>query len=105
MSRIGFTGLGIMGAPMAANQVKAGHEVAGRTHEQAATDRLAGQGGRPAPAIADAVEGAGFVTVLPDWPQVDEVVLEPGGVVEKIRAASSRTVRHIDFSTIRPETG
>jgi 2-hydroxy-3-oxopropionate reductase len=105
VSRIAFIGLGIMGGPMAENLVKAGHEVAGHTHKQAAMDRLAEQGGRAAPTIADAVEGADFVvTMLPDWPQVEEVVLGPGGVLETVRGASSRAVRYIDFSTIRPET-
>jgi 2-hydroxy-3-oxopropionate reductase len=105
VSRIGFIGLGIMGAPMAENLVKAGHEVAGHTRKQAAMDQLAAHGGQAAPTIADAVEGADFVvTMLPDWPQVHEVVLGPGGVFETVRAASSRSVRYIDFSTIRPET-
>jgi 2-hydroxy-3-oxopropionate reductase len=105
VSRIGFIGLGIMGAPMAENLVKAGHEVAGHTHKKAAMERLAAHGGRAAPTIADAVEGADFVvTMLPDWPQVDEVVLGPGGVFETVREASSPAVRYIDFSTIRPET-
>jgi len=105
VSRIGFIGLGIMGGPMAANLVKAGHEVAGHTHQQPAMDRLAAQGGRAAPTIADAVQGADFVvTMLPDWPQVEEVVLGPAGIFETVQAAGIRTVRYIDFSTIRPET-
>ncbi len=41
MSRIGFIGLGIMGSPMAANLVRAGHQVAGHDHKQSAMDRLA----------------------------------------------------------------
>jgi 2-hydroxy-3-oxopropionate reductase len=105
VSRIGFIGLGIMGGPMAANLVKAGHEVAGHTRQQPAMDRLAAQGGRAAPTIADAVQGADFVvTMLPDWPQVEEVVLGPAGIFETVQAAGIRTVRYIDFSTIRPET-
>jgi 2-hydroxy-3-oxopropionate reductase len=58
MSRIGFIGLGIMGSPMAANLVRAGHEVAGHDHKQSATDRLAALGGRAAPTIAAAAEDA-----------------------------------------------
>ncbi len=46
MSRIGFIGLGIMGSPMAANLVRAGHQVAGHDHKQAAMDRLATPGCR-----------------------------------------------------------
>jgi len=105
VSRIGFIGLGIMGGPMAANLVKAGHEVAGHTHQQSAMDQLAAQGGRAAPTIADAVQGTDFViTMLPDWPQVEEVVLGPAGIFETVQAAGTRPVRFIDFSTIRPET-
>ena len=47
MSRIGFIGLGIMGAPMAENLVKAGHEVAGHTRKQAAMDRPPWTGSPP----------------------------------------------------------
>ncbi len=46
MSCIGFIGLGIMGSPMAANLVRAGHQVAGHDHKQAAMDRLATPGCR-----------------------------------------------------------
>jgi 2-hydroxy-3-oxopropionate reductase len=90
---------------MAANLVKAGHEVAGHTHKQAAMDRLAAQGGRAAPTIADAVEDAEIVvTMLPDWPQVEEVALGPAGIFDTVRAASTQNVLYIDFSTVRPQT-
>ena len=48
MSRIGFIGLGIMGSPMAANLVRAGHQVAGHDHKQSSMDRLAAAGGQAA---------------------------------------------------------
>ncbi len=54
MSRIGFIGLGIMGSPMAANLVRAGHQVAGHDHKQSSMDRLAALGGRAAQLIAAA---------------------------------------------------
>jgi 2-hydroxy-3-oxopropionate reductase len=105
MSRIGFIGLGIMGAPMAANLVKAGHQVTAHDHKQSSMDRHAALGGRAAPTVAAAVEGAEIVaTMLPDWPQVEEVSHGPFGIFETVRAGGSSGVLYIDFSTIRPET-
>ena len=42
---LGFIGLGIMGAPMAANLIKAGHEVTGYNRSSAKVERLAEAGG------------------------------------------------------------
>src|SRR5689334_16027293 len=98
---IGFIGLGIMGAPMAANLVKAGFEVTGHNRSPAALDRLAAAGGRPAAGIAEAVRGADVViTMLPDSPDVEQVVLGPDGVLAHARAGTLL----IDMSTIRPQT-
>jgi 2-hydroxy-3-oxopropionate reductase len=105
MSRIAFIGLGIMGSPMAANLARAGHRVTGHDHKQSAMDRLAAGGGRAAATVAAAVEGAEIVvTMLPDWPQVEEVVRGPAGVFATVQAAGIPGVLYIDFSTIRPET-
>ena len=101
MAKIGFIGLGIMGAPMAANLVKAGHEVTGYNRSSAKVERLAEAGGKPAASIAEATSGADVViTMLPASPEVREVVLEPGGVLE---SAASGTLL-IDMSTIDPDT-
>ena len=105
MSRIGFIGLGIMGSPMAANLVKAGHRVTGHDHKQSSMERLAALGGRAAPTVAAAVEGAEIViTMLPDWPQVEEVSRGPFGIFQTVKAAGTPGVLFIDFSTVRPET-
>lgn len=105
MSRIGFIGLGIMGSPMAANLVRAGHQVTGHDHKQSSMDRLAAAGGQAAATIADAVADAEVVvTMLPDWPQVEEVALGPFGIFETLKAAGARGVLYIDFSTVRPQT-
>ena len=105
MSRIGFIGLGIMGSPMAANLVKAGHRVTGHDHKQSSMERLAALGGRAAPTVAAAVEGAEIViTMLPDWPQVEEVSHGPFGIFQTVKAAGTPGVLFIDFSTVRPET-
>ncbi|GAA1704318.1 2-hydroxy-3-oxopropionate reductase [Kribbella yunnanensis] len=101
MTAIGFIGLGIMGSHMAANLIAAGHAVTGYDVVPAAVDRLAQAGGKPAPDIASAVAGAEVViTMLPDSPQVAEVVLGPDGVLSAIESG----VLLIDMSSIAPET-
>jgi 3-hydroxyisobutyrate dehydrogenase len=57
--KIGFAGLGVMGAPMARHLVKAGHDVAGfnRSPEKASVWAEA-TGGRFAETVADAADGA-----------------------------------------------
>lgn len=101
MAKIGFIGLGIMGSPMAANLLRAGHEVTGYDVVPASVERLLQAGGKPAPTIAEAVAGADVViTMLPDSPQVTEVVLGPGGVLES--AVEGQLL--IDMSSIAPET-
>ncbi len=100
MSKVGFIGLGIMGGPMAANLVAAGHEVTGYNRSQAAVDQLVARGGKAAASIAEAVREAEIViTMLPDSPDVEAVVLGEGGV---LAAAREGTVL-VDCSTIRPE--
>ncbi|WP_448058529.1 NAD-binding protein [Cellulomonas hominis] len=72
MATIGFIGLGIMGAPMAANLVTAGHAVRGYTLG-AVPDGL---GVTPVPSVRAACEGADIVvTMLPDTPDVLAVAL------------------------------
>ncbi|MBB5918858.1 2-hydroxy-3-oxopropionate reductase [Nocardia transvalensis] len=101
MSKIGFIGLGIMGSPMAGHLVRAGHEVTGFTLNAEALDKLEAEGGRRAGDIAAAVADAEIViTMLPNHPQVEEVVLGAEGVF----AHAPKGALLIDFSTIRPES-
>ncbi|WP_329047199.1 2-hydroxy-3-oxopropionate reductase [Amycolatopsis sp. NBC_01488] len=99
--KLGFIGLGVMGAPMAAHLVAAGHDVSGYDVTPAAGEKLQAAGGRAATGVADAVAGADVViTMLPNHPQVEAVVLAAGGVLD---TAEPGTLL-IDMSTIRPET-
>ena len=101
MKTIGFIGLGVMGAPMAENLVKAGFDVVGYTRRSSGVDRLAAAGGRRATSVAEATRGADVViTMLPDTPEVSEVVLGDGGVL----AHSAPGLLLIDMSTISPQT-
>ena len=106
MARIGFIGLGIMGSPMAANLVKAGHQVRGHDHHAENMAKLEAAGGTAAGSVAEAVRGAEVVaTMLPDSPQVSEAVLGPGGVFDTLSGdGTARGVLYIDFSTISPQT-
>ena len=99
MERIGFIGLGIMGKPMAANLVAAGYEVTVHNRSSAAVDELvaAGATAGDGPA-ATAAEADVVVTMLPDSPDVEAVVLGEGGVAEGIREGSL----FVDMSTISP---
>ncbi|HVB15976.1 MAG TPA: 3-hydroxyisobutyrate dehydrogenase [Stellaceae bacterium] len=101
MATIGFIGLGNMGAPMAANLVKAQHHVTGFDVVAAPKAALAERGGH---AAASAIEAAGagdiVVTMLPAGPQVRQVYLGPDGVIARARPGALL----IDCSTIDVET-
>lgn len=101
MQKIGFIGLGIMGSPMAANLIKAGYEVTGHDVSTDSIERLVQAGGKPAASIEEAVAGSDVViTMLPDSPQVDDVVLGDNGVL----AFAGPDLLLIDMSSIAPET-
>jgi 2-hydroxy-3-oxopropionate reductase len=100
MTTIGFIGLGIMGGPMAANLVAAGHTVLGHDTQQAAAERLVTAGGKYVDSVAAATAADVVITMLPDSPQVEEVVLGPGGVLDHAEPG----LLLIDMSTIRPDT-
>ncbi|MQA12378.1 MAG: 2-hydroxy-3-oxopropionate reductase [Pseudonocardiaceae bacterium] len=101
MSTIGFIGLGIMGAPMAGHLAAAGYQVAGYDVAPAGLDRLVASGGTKAASIADAVREADVViTMLPNHPQVEAVVLGEDGVLQHAKPGALL----IDMSTIRPES-
>jgi len=98
---VGFIGLGIMGAPMAANLAAAGLEVVGYSRTRARLDALASRGVRAADGVAGAVRDADVViTMLPDSPDVEKVALGVGGVLESARPGAL----FVDMSTIRPDS-
>ena len=96
MTKIGFIGLGIMGGPVAAHLVAAGHDLTGFDLSRASLDELVANGGKAAGSAQEAVSGAEVViTMLPDHPQVEAVVDE---------VAFGEGALLIDMSTIRPST-
>src|SRR5690348_1321086 len=101
MAAIGFIGLGNMGAPMAANLVKAGHQVTGFDIVPGAAEALAIKGGRATASAAEAAAASEIViTMLPAGPQVRSVYLGEGGVLAHARNGALL----IDCSTIDVET-
>ncbi|MBW0089198.1 2-hydroxy-3-oxopropionate reductase [Pseudonocardia sp. KRD-184] len=97
MTTIAFIGLGIMGGPMAAHLVAAGHDVVGHNLSRPAVDRLVAAGGRAATGTADAVRDAEVViTMVPDSPDVEALVPD---VYPNVKPGTL----HIDCSTIRPD--
>ena len=100
MLTVGFIGIGTMGRDMALNLIAAGHRVQVHDVVAAAAQSLADHGATVAGSIADAAAGADLVvTMLPDTPQVEEVLLGPGGLGEHPPAGGVV----VDMSTISPE--
>jgi 3-hydroxyisobutyrate dehydrogenase len=100
MATIGFIGLGNMGAPMAANLVKAGHRVTGFDLVSKAVERLAAKGGTAAASAAVAAGSEIVITMLPAGPQVRSVYLGDDGLLAHAR----KDALLIDCSTIDVET-
>jgi 2-hydroxy-3-oxopropionate reductase len=99
MTNIGFIGLGIMGAPMAGHLIAGGHAVSTSTHHKPAPAELVAKGlaAKPTPkAVAQAADI--IITMLPDTPQVEEVLFGAEGVAAGL--AKGKLV--IDMSSISP---
>ncbi|KVM70554.1 MULTISPECIES: 3-hydroxyisobutyrate dehydrogenase [Burkholderia] len=97
--KIGFIGLGHMGAPMALNLVKAGHEVRAFDLSEDALRLVADGGAKLAGSAREAAEGAEFViTMLPAAVHVRRALTDEKGVLAGL--APGATV--IDSSTIDP---
>ena len=98
--RVAFIGLGIMGSRMAANLASAGHELTvwNRTPEKAEKWAEA-HGAKVAATPADAATQAEVaITMVVDGPQVEAVLLGPGGAAE----GATSGLLCVDMSTIAP---
>jgi len=97
MARIGFIGVGNMGAPMACNLLKAGHAVAAFDLSPAALAPVVAAGATRAASVAEASSGADVVvTMLPAGRHVRGVYMDEGGVL----ASAPPGALLIDCSTI-----
>jgi 3-hydroxyisobutyrate dehydrogenase-like beta-hydroxyacid dehydrogenase len=101
MESVGFIGLGLMGAPMAANLIKAGYglTVYNRTVEKAKPLGDAGAKVASAPA-GTASQGGIVVTMVADDRVLEQVTTGPDGFGERLGEGGV----HLSMSTISPET-
>lgn len=98
--RIGFIGLGVMGAPMACHLVAAGHDVIGFNRSAPGADALARAGGRVASSPAEVARASeALVLMLPDSPDVEAVLFGEGGAAAALAAGTLV----VDCSTIAPD--
>jgi 2-hydroxy-3-oxopropionate reductase len=97
--RIGFIGLGIMGKPMAKRLLDAGFPVVVHNRSRPAVDELTEAGAEAAASPREVAERSDVViTMLPDSPDVEAVVLGEDGVIDGL----SEGMLLIDMSTIAP---
>jgi 2-hydroxy-3-oxopropionate reductase len=97
--RVGFIGLGVMGKPMARNLIDAGHELVLYSRTRASVDEVAGDSATAAGSPREVAGNADVVILmLPDSPQVREVLDGDDGVLAGAREGSLV----VDMSTISP---
>jgi 2-hydroxy-3-oxopropionate reductase len=101
MLKVGYIGLGLMGKSIARNILKAGFPVVVHNRSRAAVAELVAEGAMEAFSAAEVAEQVDVIfTNLPDSPDVEKVVLGPGGILE----ASRPGLVYVDNSTIKPAT-
>jgi 2-hydroxy-3-oxopropionate reductase len=99
MATVGFVGLGIMGRPMLRNLLKAGHTVVAFGRTPAKLDSIVADGAQRGASNADVGARSEIViTMLPDGPEVEEVVLGVDGILSGAKPGSLI----IDMSSISP---
>lgn len=96
---VGFIGLGLMGKPMARNLLKKGFPLVVHSRSRGPVDTLVAEGATAAASPADVARAATrIVTMLPDGPDVADVLEGPRGVLEAMQPGTVI----IDCSTIAP---
>lgn len=101
MQEIGFIGLGTMGRPMAKNVLQGGYPLTVYDVDPTAIRDLVNAGARGADSPRAVAASCDIViTMLPDGPDVEQVVLGPNGVIRSARPG----LLLVDMSTIDPAT-
>src|SRR5437867_11691850 len=99
MTKLGLIGLGIMGKPMATNLLKAGFPLTVYNRSRGPVELLVSQGAKPASSPKEVAENSDIViTIVPDSPDVEQVILGPDGVIEGMKPGGIV----VDMSTISP---
>ena len=96
--KIGFIGLGIMGAPMALNLIKAGHQLFVYTRGKVHADIAASSATQCTSPRGVAERADVIITMVPDTPDVEKVLFADGGVAAGL--SKGKTV--VDMSSISP---
>lgn len=94
--KVGFIGLGHMGAGMAANLLKAGHQLTVYNRTPAKVEPLVAQSAKAAAGIADTCRGDAVITMLANDEALEGVVFGDAGVIASLPAGAI----HISSSTI-----
>ena len=98
---VGYIGLGLMGKSIARNILKAGFPLVVHNRSRAAVEELVAEGAQAAASPAEVASKVEVVfTNLPDSPDVEQVVLGKGGILEAVRPG----LIFVDNSTIKPAT-
>jgi 3-hydroxyisobutyrate dehydrogenase-like beta-hydroxyacid dehydrogenase len=97
--KIGFIGLGRMGAAMAANLVKAGHDVSVFNRTRGRSSALIELGAHEAANIAGVCDGEAVITMLADDDAASGIALGEGGLTTNLRKGAI----HLSMSTISVE--
>ena len=96
---VGFIGLGLMGRPMAKNILKKGYPLVVNSRSQGPVDDLVAAGAERASSPADVARRATrIITMVPDSPDVEQVLEGPNGVFSAIQPGTII----IDMSSIAP---
>jgi len=99
--KIGFIGLGIMGAPMALHLVDAGHQLFVHTRGKV-PESIAASPARPCANAAEVARQAEVVfTMVPDTPDVEAVLFGSDGIADGLKGSGARKVI-VDMSSISP---
>jgi 2-hydroxy-3-oxopropionate reductase len=99
MADIGFIGLGIMGAPMCRNLLKVGHKIVVFNRSTSPIDGMVELGAARGASSCDVAERSNIIiTMMPDGPEVEEVITGTRGVLEG--ATPGSTV--VDMSSVNP---
>ncbi len=97
--KIGFIGLGIMGKPMAKNLLNAGYSLIVYDKNPSPVEELSALGAQKADSSEETARNSDvIITMLPDSPDVEEVILCKNGVLDGIKSGSII----IDMSSIAP---
>ena len=99
MANVGFIGLGIMGRPMAKNLMKAGYSLTVCDVNPAPVQELVGMGATRAASPKEvAATCSPIILMLPNSPEVKQVVMGKDGVLESVPAGTIV----IDMTSISP---